>query len=858
MDSLSSALEFLLFAPCGRDRPREGPPRRPARRRLLFVLLAALCAFRPVTASPVSPAVPGNTHPDPIGYQVPVPALAAIVDAPREPRYLVSPDGRTVASVGQPTLPPIELVAEPPTRLAGIRFNARLRLDNRYVFGESLSLIDVATGGTRQVRGLPDPVRIVALAWSPDSHLIAVSVIERDAVRLWLVDPHAAQARLATAEPLNAILGNGFAWLSGNERLLLRLRPEREGPPPARSVVPLGPNVQSAEGGGAPSQLVTYEDLLKTAFDENLLDYYLSAQLAVLDLKSGVRRFGPVERLLEIAPSPDGQYVLLGRLERPYSRLVPLSNFPRTTEVWDLRGERVRTVAHNPVFDVVPPGPDAVPPGPREFSWRADHPHQVIWVEAADGGDPRREAPIRDVVYALDPVGSDPARALVQLPRRFAGLYWGRDDLALAVDWTWKSRDQELWRFAPGDPGRAPERVLAWKSEDRYRLPGRLLTEVAPNGYRLLRLAKESVFFEGDGATPEGDRPFFNRFDLKTGTTTTLWRSAAPYFEHLVVPLSPDGTRFITRRESVDEPPNLIRHDTPGDAGTPLTHFADPLPEFRGVQKRIIRYQRADGLTLTGDLYLPPGYDSARDGPLPTLLWAYPQEFKSAQSAAQNRGSPFKFNLVSFWGPLPFLMRGFAVLDNPTMPIVGEGDAEPNDTYVTQLVADAQAAIDELVRLGVTDRDRVAVGGHSYGAFMTANLLAHTRLFKAGIARSGAYNRTLTPFGFQAEDRTFWQAKDVYLAMSAFVNADGIHDPLLLIHGEADNNPGTYPIQSERMYQALKGLGRPTRLVMLPAESHGYSARESILHMLWEEDRWLERYVKTVPETRPLQDPEKG
>ena len=627
----------------------------------------------------------------------------------------------------------------------------------------------------------------------------------------------------------------------------MRLRPESEGAAPAAPTVPLGPNVQSSDGDARASQLATFEDLLKTPFDETLLDHYLTAQVGVLDIDGALTRVGPLGRILEISGAPDGTHILVSRLQHPYSRIVPLDHFPKEFEVWNVSGRLVHSVARTPLVEVIAPGPDAVDPGPRDFAWRADCPATLYWVEAQDGGDPGTVTPVRDVVYSLGaPFDAAPV-ALLRLPRRLESIFWGRGDLALAIDWTWKTREAGLWRFNPDSPSQAPTLVQAWSFEDRYAAPGAPLTRTAGNGAALLWLRGASVFMSGPGATPAGERPFLRHLDLDLRTFTDLWRSDAPYFEQLVRPLDDEGTRLLTLRESTSEPPNLVLHERPDDAGVALTHFPNPNPQLAQVKKQVLRYKRADGVVLTANLYLPPGYDAARDGPLPALLWAYPQEFKSAAAASQVKGSPYRFNAVSYWGPLPFLARGFAVLDDPTMPIVGEASAEPNDTYVTQLVADAQAAIDELVRLGVGDRQRMAIGGHSYGAFMTANLLANSRLFRAGIARSGAYNRTLTPFGFQAEDRNFWAAREVYLAMSPFVHADQFKDPLLLIHGELDNNSGTYPIQSERMFQALKGLGRTVRLVMLPNESHAYRARESILHMLWEEDRWLTTYVKDAP-----------
>jgi dipeptidyl aminopeptidase/acylaminoacyl peptidase len=820
------------------ERSRKRGSSRPGQR-LLVSLGALFLASQPMKIAAAPP--PADAA---LGYQMPVPELQAIVDAPRAPQLLVAPDGRAVALVGNAALPPISIVAEPQARLAGIRFNPLLRLDTRFEFGSSLQILEVESRQTHPVTGLPSDLRTVNGLWSPDSRTLALSLIENGAIHLWLVDRTTFTARRASAEPLNAIVTRGFEWFGGGQRLLVVLRPEHEGAAPAGSIVPTGPNVQASDGKKGASQLTTFEDLLKTPFDETLLDYYLSAQVGVLDTNGKLTRIGPIDRLLGIEGAPDGQHILVARLRHPYSRVVPLSQFANDVEVWNDAGQMVESVARMPLIEVIAPGNDAVNPGPRDFSWRADRPATLYWAEAQDGGDPRKPVEIRDIVYTAPIPSGGKHEVLARLARRYRGVYWGRDDLALVGEWTWKSRDRVVWRINPEKPSEAPTLVNAWNFEDRYNDPGVPVLRTNSTGAHVLRMRGDAIFLEGSGATPEGERPFLNRLDLGTRALVTIWRCAAPYYERAIVALNDEGTRLLTQRETVAIPPNLVLHEHPDDPGVALTNFTNPTPQLGGVVKQVLRYKRPDGVELTAKLYLPPGYVAKRDGPLPTLLWAYPQEFKSAATASQVTGSPYRFNAVSFWGPLPFLARGYAVLDDPTMPIVGEGNAEPNDTYVVQLVADAEAAIDEVVRLGVTDRKRVAIGGHSYGAFMTANLLAHTRLFKAGISRSGAYNRTLTPFGFQAEDRNFWVTKEVYLAMSPFVNAEHIKDPLLIIHGEIDNNPGTFPIQSERMYQALNGLGATARLVMLPNESHGYRARESIMHMLWEEDRWLDIYVK--------------
>jgi dipeptidyl aminopeptidase/acylaminoacyl peptidase len=288
----------------------------------------------------------------------------------------------------------------------------------------------------------------------------------------------------------------------------------------------------------------------------------------------------------------------------------------------------------------------------------------------------------------------------------------------------------------------------------------------------------------------------------------------------------------------------LDRHD---GAARQLTDLPDPAPWFAEVKGELVRYARADGVELSATLYLPPGYDKQRDGPLPFFLWAYPNEFLTAQGAGQFTASPLQFRRPARQDHLLLLALGYGVLDNPRMPIMAKDGQEPNDGYVEQLVASAQAAVDFLVAQGVGDRSRIGIGGHSYGAFMTANLLAHSDLFRAGVARSGAYNRTLTPFGFQAEPRTYWQAPEIYHQMSPFTHVPRINEPILLIHGMRDSNSGTFPVQSERMFSALKSAGATARYVQLPLEDHGYQARESRRHVLWEMITWLDKYVKNAP-----------
>ncbi|MEM0964006.1 MAG: prolyl oligopeptidase family serine peptidase, partial [Bacteroidota bacterium] len=606
-----------------------------------------------------------------------------------------------------------------------------------------------------------------------------------------------------------------------------------------------GPVVQESMGQAAPAR--TFQDLLEDARDEALFDHYMTSEIVAVGLDGSTRAIGEAGIVTSFQPSPDGRFLMTETRHRPYSYLVPWSRFPNRVEVWSLAsGDRVALVNDAPLAERVPIAFGSVPTGPRSHQWRADAPATIAYAEAQDGGDAGADADIRDRLYLLAaPFDGTPVE-MVALPLRFSGLVWGDDDTAMAIDYYWQTRQINWYRIDPSAPGAAPETVFSYSFEDRYNNPGSPMTEPNEAGFQVMLMEGDDVFLAGQGASPEGNRPFVRRFSLATGEATELFRSEAPFYESPVDFVGEPGGMLLTRRETVTDPPNYVMRDLRSGDVQAVTDFPHPYPELANVQKETIEYEREDGVPLTATLYLPPGYDAERDGPLPTFVWAYPTEFKSAAAAGQRSDSPYQFTYVSYWGAVPFVTQGYAILDDASFPVVGEGDVEPNDSFREQLVMNAEAAIQAGVARGVTDPDRVAVGGHSYGAFMVGNLLAHSDLFQAGIARSGAYNRTLTPFGFQREERTFWDDPMLYFGMSPFMHADKIDEPILLIHGDADNNPGTFTLQSERLYGALKGLGGTARLVLLPAESHGYRGRESLLHMLWEQAEWLDTYVKNA------------
>ncbi len=772
-------------------------------------------------------------------YRLPPPEIVRILDAPPTPRVVVSPRGGLLLLVDYEAMPTIAELSRPLLRIAGLRITPDVSGRQMLTFNTGLTLKPVPDGPARPV-ALPAGIRFGTPAWSPDGTRIAFARRLDDRIEAWVVDAKTGLARALPGPPLDDVLGPALTWCPDGRTLLVRAVPEGRGLPPEAARVPSGPDIQ--ETAGKRSRVPTYQDLLKSSRDERLFDHYATVRLGFLDSATGAfRPVGEPAVYADAEPSPDGRWLLVARLKKPYSYGIAADGFARSVEAWNLADGSVRVLADLPAEEEVPP--NGVPTGPRSFEWRPLSPATLLWAEALDGGDPERDAPFRDKLVTLDPPFDGAPREVARTRGRFAGITWlGKPGQAMVEEFDWKRRWTTSWLLDPSVPaGTAPRVLFDLSSQDEYRKPGRPVQTTTPAGERVAVRDGDAVFLAGTGASPEGDRPFLDRYDLKTGRATRMLRSAGDGYEAFVAFAGPDLRSVIITSESPTRPPNYVHLNLKTGARAALTAFEDPAPAMTGMSKRLIKYKRADGVDLSGTLYLPPGY---KDGTrLPAVVWAYPLEYSDASTAGQVRGSTRRFTFFRGASQLFFVARGYAVLDNATMPVIGDPKTM-NDTFVKQIVLNAEAAARALDELGVADPRRVGVGGHSYGAFMTANLLAHCDVFAAGIARSGAYNRTLTPFGFQSERRNLWEATDTYVTVSPFMHADTINEPILLIHGQADNNTGTFPIQSERLYAALKGFGATSRLVLLPNESHGYAARESVLHVLAEMLDWFDRYVK--------------
>lgn len=775
-------------------------------------------------------------------YQVPPQSIVDLVDATL-PRVQFTKDGKYMLILQSRGFENIEQISQPVLGLAGLKVNpanSSLEPENTGSF-TGIVIKEVKTGKTHTISGLPGRMLIARINWSPDNNHFAFVNKTLTGIELWLGNLSDFSAKKLISQPLNSTTGTPLQWHPSGKYLLVQTIVPDRGNPPQASIVPEGPIVQENLGVKTPSR--TYQYLLNNPDDEKLMDYYLTSTLQQVDLAGNMQPIYQPAIFRSVDYSPDGKYIMVQTVQRPYSYLVPIYYFPNNTSVLDVEGNVVKELYKAPLADKIPIAYDAVAPGPRSYQWRRDAPATLVWAEALDNGVPNSKTEFHDAVFTLAAPFTTAPQKLFSTKLRYGGIEWINENYAIIREQLRRTRASVMTLIHPAT-GEVIKEISNRSSEDNYSDPGRFIRSNDNDELGTLLTDKGkglAVFTIGNGASPEGDRPFLMKWNLLTDKKDTLFKSKAPYYEQPVF-FDNTGLLYISR-ESIEAPPNYYSISLKNKKAIALTDFSDPYPSLKNVQKSQLSYPRKDGIKLTGTLYLPEGYKK-ENGPLPVFVWAYPREYKTVEAAGQVKGSPYRFPRLSWGSPVYWVTRGYAVVDNADMPIVGTGKEEPNNTFVAQITDNANSLIDYLVNMGVADRNRIAVGGHSYGAFMTANLLAHTKLFAAGIARSGAYNRTLTPFGFQNEARTFWQAPDVYGNMSPFFHADKIKTPLLLIHGIDDDNSGTFPVQSERLYSAVKGMGGTIRLVMLPKEFHGYRSRESILHTLWEQDQWLEKYVK--------------
>ena len=781
-----------------------------------------------------------------ITYQKPPKEILELADFERAPTLMMDSKRQTMILLYRNTYSTIQELSEEEMKLAGLRINPKTNISSGISYSGNIKYKPFNEREAKQVNGLPQNPRLSNFSWSPDESKIAFTHTTETGVELWVFDIATGKADRLTNAILNANLGTPFSWFRDGKALLVKTLPKDK---PALintdNVIPGGPTVSVSEEGEK-AQNVTYQDLLKNSTDEVNFENLITAELHKVALSGNMTQWKSKDMYVSERFSPDGNYIMITTVHRPFSYIVPYSRFPMTTTVYDAAGNKVIQVNERPLLEVLPKGMMATEAGKRNIAWRSDKPATLFWVEALDGGDPEKNVAFRDEIFEWNAPFSANPNSLAKTINRYNGILWANDKIAVVTDRWWSTRNTKSYVINPSDSKQQPEILFDRSYEEIYGNPGSFYTSRNEYGLNVIELDGDNACLIGEGYSAEGQFPFIDQINLKTKRTTRLYQSNYTDKKLDIASIidARQGIYLVSLQSQTEYPNYYILNTRRRVAPMQVTWFENPFKSLEGVYKEVIKYQRSDGVELTGTLYLPADYDRQKKQKLPLVMWAYPTEYKDRASAGQSRANPNEFTYPSYGSPVYWVTRGYAILDNAAFPIVGEGNAEPNDTFIEQLVDNAKAAIDAVDALGYIDRARVAVGGHSYGGFMTANLLTHSDLFAAGIARSGAYNRTLTPFGFQREERNYWEAPHVYTAMSPFQNADKMKYPLLLIHGANDNNTGTYTMQSERYFNALKGLGAPTRLVLLPKESHGYAAKESVLHVLWEQDQWLEKYVK--------------
>ena len=777
--------------------------------------------------------------------QKPSKTILDLADYEPAPSTTLSTDKSFMLLTYRDSYKTLDDLAQVDMRLGGLRINPVTNISSTVNYITNLKIKKITEKDPTQIKGLPANAKITHVSFSPDEKKIAFTHTTSTGVELWVIDVATKQATRLTKANLNANMGNPFIWYRDGSRLLVSVLPAKRQKliDPSQNL-PTGPIISVSDGTKAPNR--TFQDLLKNPTDEINFEILVTAELHEVDLSGKSKLFKPADMYMGKSFSPDGNYLLLTTLAKPFSYFVPYSRFAQKQNVYDKKGNLVALVNDVPLAEVLPKGFMAVRKGRRDLSWRDDAPASLFFVEALDGGDTETKADYRDELFLWLPPFKSAPKSFFKTVQRYSDIAWCNDTLAVVSEYWYDTRNMKTFIVNPSNASAPARKIEDRNYQDIYSDMGTFATAKNQYGRYSLLINEQTLYLIGEGFTKEGKFPFIDAFDINTATKKRLYQSAyTDKVESIISIADVKKGEVLCMLQSPSEYPNyFLRNINDKSAIQQITFTQNPFASLGNVHKEVVKYYRKDGVELSGTLYLPAGYDRAKKEKLPLLIWAYPREYKDKNSAGQSTSNPNSFTFPNYGSFIYWVTKGYAVLDNASFPIVGEGKTEPNDNFLAQLTDNAEAAINAIDSMGYIDRKRVGIGGHSYGAFMTANLLTHTNLFACGIARSGAYNRTLTPFGFQSEQRSYWDVPQIYNTMSPFASADKMKTPLLLVHGEADNNPGTFTLQTERYFQALKGLGAPVRMVILPKESHGYVARENILHLLWEQEQFLDKHLK--------------
>jgi len=779
-----------------------------------------------------------------LNYQKPSAEILRLVDYERPPSVIMDDKKEIMVFLYRNTYKSLSDLNQEELRLGGIRINPVTNISSTINYINNIKVLRLSDKSEKQIKDLPTNPKIAYLTWSPDETKIAFTNTTDSGVELWYVDLKSYTAKKISKGFLNANTGNPITWFKDSKHLLINKLPTNKASFADNSKsTPQGPIVTISDGRKAQNR--TYQDLLKNKTDEFNFEKMVESEIYKISLDGNEKLFLEKNMYVGLGFSPDGNYISVTALEKPFSYLVPYSRFPMITNIYSKNGDLIKTVNQIPLSEILPKGFMAVREGKRSMAWRSDKPATLYYVEALDKGDPANKVDFRDELFLWDAPFKNEPYSIFKTINRFSGVIWGDDNNAIVSDMWYDSRNVKKYKINPGKDNKEVSIIEDRNSQDIYSDPGEFLTKKNEFGLSVLHIENNTTYLIGDGFTKDGKFPFVDEYNIANNTKRRIFTSEEKDKLVSILDYLPGNfPKILMRMESKSDYPNYFFQNIKNMEISRITDFKNPFESIKDVYKKVIKYKRSDGVELSGTLYLPLGYDINKKEKVPLLIWAYPAEYKDKNSAGQSNQNPNEFTFPGYGSFIYWVTKGYAVLDDASFPILGEGSEEPNDTFIQQLIDNAKSAIDAVDNLGFIDREKVAIGGHSYGAFMTANLLTHSDLFACGVARSGAYNRTLTPFGFQNEQRNYWEAKEVYDSMSPFMNVHKMKLPILLVHGESDNNPGTFTLQTERYFQALKGFGAPARMVILPKESHGYVAKENILHLLWEQDQFFEKYLK--------------
>ena len=778
-------------------------------------------------------------------YKTPKQALLDLIDINLAPSVIRNSDNSIMIFLYRPAYKNIEDLSREELRLGGLRVDPKRHIGSRTTYFNKVQIIKLnESKNPKEVVGLPKSINLSNFQFSPNENKVAMTNTTNNGVEIWVLDIPSLIAKKIFHSNANATMGNVINWINDRELIIKSLPDDMSPLINTATSIPTGPTV--TENNGSKAQNRTYQDLLKNPNDVYNFKQLSQSVLLKINIDGEFIKWLPTRMYKNIQLSPDKNYLLVDFIKTPFSYIVPYNRFPTETHVYNKNAKLIKIINDAPLLEELPKGFMSTTSGKRNFRWRSDKPSTLSYTIALDEGDPSKIKEFRDALYLWRAPFNDPSVYITKVKNRISGVYWGNDNIAIITDRWWNSRNTKTYVFNPSNPNSEAQLIIDRNYQDVYSDPGNFVQVKNQYNKNILLIDDNSTFTIGNGYTENGQFPFLDKLNLSSGESERIYTSPYTNKYENIIDYNIVKDEVLVRIESPNEFPNYYKNYFKSGKLDQLTFFENPFKSLQDIKKEIISYKRDDGLDLNGVLYVPKS-NELQNEKKPMILWAYPREFKDKSSASQKTNNPNRFTYPSWGSPIYWATQGYVVLDRAAFPIVGEGNNEPNDSFRPQLVANALAAINAVDELGYIDRERVAVGGHSYGAFMVANLLSHSNLFAAGIARSGAYNRTLTPFGFQSEERSYWEAPEVYYTMSPFMHADKMKTPLLLVHGEADNNSGTYPMQSIRYFNALKGLGATARLVMFPKESHGYRAKETILHLIWEQDRWLEKYVKNKP-----------